>query len=95
MLLSVVCCGLLLVSVTGFYVEDSRDSGTCKLKMHDFIFEPHRQKTYILTCAPNVDSNQPTHLDILIRVFIVRMKKPCILWYVRPVRRVKILIKQC
>ena len=36
---------------------------------------------YILTCAPNEDSNQPAHLRSLFRAFIIRMKKLCILGY--------------
>ena len=34
-----------------------------------------REKTYLLTCAPNEDSNQPAHSLRLIRVFVVHMKK--------------------
>ena len=37
--------------------------------------EPQLQKTYLLTCLPNEDSNQPAHPRSLISVFIVRMKK--------------------
>ena len=35
----------------------------------------------VLTCAPNDDSNQPTHPRSLIRNFAVRMKKHCVLGY--------------
>ena len=35
-----------------------------------------------MNCVPSEDSNQPGHLPSLIRVFTVRMKKPC-----RPARR--------
>ena len=35
---------------------------------------PQCEKTYLLTCAPNEDSNQPAHPRSLIRVFVVRMK---------------------
>ena len=35
--------------------------------------------TYLLTCVPNLDSNQPAHSRCLIRVFVVCMKKLCIL----------------
>ena len=38
-------------------------------------FEPQREKTYLLTCAPIEDSNQPAHSCSVIRVFIVRMRK--------------------
>ena len=34
---------------------------------------------YLLTCAPNEDSNQPAHPRSLIRIFIVRMTKLCII----------------
>ena len=44
-------------------------------------YRPQREKTYFLTCAPNEDSNQPAHLRSLIRVFVFRMKKLCILGY--------------
>ena len=37
--------------------------------------EPKREKTYLLTCTPNEDSNQPAHPRSLIRVFYVRMEK--------------------
>ena len=43
--------------------------------------EPQREKTYLLKCAPNEDSNQPAHPCSLIKDFVVRMKKPCILGY--------------
>ena len=33
------------------------------------------EKTYLLTCAPNEDSNKPAHRRSLIRVFVVRIKK--------------------
>ena len=45
------------------------------------ICEPQLEKTYLLTCAPNEDTNQPAHLCCLIRYFVVRMKKPCILCF--------------
>ena len=34
-----------------------------------------------ITCAPSQDSDQPGHPPSLIRVFAVRMKKPCVLSY--------------
>ena len=37
--------------------------------------ELQREKTDLLTCAPNDDSNQHAHAHSLIRVFVVRMKK--------------------
>ena len=36
------------------------------------IFEPPRDKTNIMTCAPSEDSDQPGHPPSLIRVFAVR-----------------------
>ena len=45
------------------------------------INELKREKTYLLTCASNEDSNQPAHPRSLIRVFIVRMRKLFILGY--------------
>ena len=38
---------------------------------------------YLLTYASNEDSDQPAHPRCLIRVFIVRMKKLCILSYLK------------
>ena len=43
--------------------------------------EPPRDKTNKMTCAPNEDSDQPGHPPSLIRVFVVRMKKPWVLSY--------------
>ena len=37
-----------------------------------------RDKTYILTCAPNEDSNQLAYPHNMIRVLIVRMKRLCL-----------------
>ena len=45
------------------------------------IFESQRDKTWLQTCAPNEDLNQPVHLRSLIRVFVVSMKKLSILVY--------------
>ena len=42
-------------------------------------YQPRSQKTYLLTCAPKEDSNQPAHLRSLIWVFVVRLEKLCIL----------------
>ena len=44
-------------------------------------FEPHRDKTNKMACAPSEDSDQPGHLPSLIRVFAVRLKKAWILNY--------------
>ena len=40
-------------------------------------------QSYILTCAPIEDSDQPAHPRSLIRVFVVRSKKLCILGYLK------------
>ena len=37
--------------------------------------EPQREKTYLLTCVPDKDSNQPAHPRSLIVVIVVFMKK--------------------
>ena len=42
---------------------------------------PEREKTFTLTCARKEDSNKPAHPHSLIRIFVVRMKKICILGY--------------
>ena len=49
--------------------------------LHTYVFEPLRQKMYLLTCASNEDSIQPAHPRSLIRVFVVRMEKLCTLVY--------------
>ena len=36
------------------------------------LFEPHRDKTNKIACAPSEDSDQPGHPPSLIRVFTVR-----------------------
>ena len=48
-----------------------------------YLFEPWREKTYLLTCAPNKDSNQPAHPRSLTRVFVIRIKKLCIIGYTK------------
>ena len=63
----------------------------CTLKIHKKIairirlafpsFERQRVRTYLLTYAPNEDSDQLAHSRSLIRVFVVRMKKVWILGY--------------
>ena len=35
--------------------------------------EPQREKTYLLSCAPNEDTNQVAHPHRRVRVFVVRM----------------------
>ena len=45
------------------------------------IYEPHRDKTNKMACAPSEDSDQPGHPPSLIRVFAVRMKKAWVLSY--------------
>ena len=42
------------------------------------LYTPKWEKSYLLTCASNEDSDQPAHPRSLIWVFIVRMKIPCI-----------------
>ena len=45
------------------------------------MLEGKKTKTYPLTYAPNEDSYQPVHPRSLISVFVVHMKKLCILDY--------------
>ena len=50
------------------------------------IYSPHifvlqHQKKNLLTCAHNENSDQPAHPRSLIRVFVVRMMKRCIIGY--------------
>ena len=52
-----------------------------RLDVFNKINEPKWGKAYLPTCAPNEDSDQPAHPRSLIRVFVVRMKKLCILGY--------------
>ena len=54
--------------------------------------EPQCEKTYLLTCAPNEDSDQPARPRSLIRVFVVRMKKTLHPWLSK-MCPVKILIR--
>ena len=44
-------------------------------------FEPHRDKTNKMACAPSKGSDQPGHPPSLIRVFAVRLKKARVLSY--------------
>ena len=44
-------------------------------------FEPHRDKTNKMACAPSEGSDQLGHPSSLIRVFSVRLKKARILSY--------------
>ena len=37
------------------------------------LFEPHRDKTNKMACAPSEDSDQPGHPPSLIRLFAVRL----------------------
>ena len=49
--------------------------------LHWSLKEPPHDKTNKMACAPSKDSDQPGHPTSLIRVFIVRMKKPWVLSY--------------
>ena len=60
--------------------------------LNHYLYESKCTTTYLLTYAPNADSNQSAHPRSLIRVFVVRTQKLCILGY--PKRRpVKDLIR--
>ena len=50
-------------------------------------FEPHRDKTNKMACAPSEASDQPGHPPNLIRVFTVRLKKARILSYTLSAQR--------
>ena len=50
-------------------------------------FEPPRDKTNKMACAPSKDSDQPGHPPSLIRVFAVRMKKAWVLSYALSAQR--------
>ena len=50
-------------------------------KAYKITFEPPRDKTNKMNCAPSEDSDQPGHLPSLIRVFAVCMKKHWALKY--------------
>ena len=45
------------------------------------IDKPQCEKAYLLTCAPDEDSNQPANPRNLIRLFLVCIMKPCTLSY--------------
>ena len=47
---------------------------SCKLEFCNGLCEPIHEKTYLLTCAPNEDSDKPAHPRSLIIVFVVRVK---------------------
>ena len=44
-------------------------------------YEPPRDKTNTIACAPSEDSDQPEHSPSVIRVFAVRMKNALVLSY--------------
>ena len=50
-------------------------------------YEPQRQKAYLVASATNRIWNLPAHPHSLSRVFILRMKKPCILCYPKCAKR--------
>ena len=50
-------------------------------ELHAYSYEPPRDKTHKMACAPSEDSDQPGHPPSLIRVFAVHMKKAWILSY--------------
>ena len=50
-------------------------------RIEKVLYEPHRDKTNTMACAPSEDSDQPGHPSSLIRVFPVRLKKARILSY--------------
>ena len=58
-------------------------------------FEPHRDKTNKMACAPSEDSDQPGHLPSLIRVFAVCMKTAWVLGYPLSTQRRLIRLGGC
>ena len=50
------------------------------------MYEPQQEKTYLLTFAPNEDSNQSAHSGSLIKEFIVSKKKFYIFGYPKGVQ---------
>ena len=54
---------------------------SCKLEFCNGLCELMHEKTYLLTCAPNEDSDEPAHPRSLIIVFVVRVVLRCILGY--------------
>ena len=54
--------------------------------MHPKSNGPQLEKTYFLMCAPNDDSDQPAHPRSLISVFVVHVKKLCVLDYLKCAR---------
>ena len=64
-----VCCNSVSVLICQTDQETKR------------AFEPPRDKTNKMACAPSEDSDQPGHPPSLIRVSAVRMKKACVLNY--------------
>ena len=38
-------------------------------------YEPQRQKTYLRTCSPSKDSDQPAHLHHLLRILVIQWCK--------------------
>ena len=61
--------------------SDIRDIPGYFIFSADETDKPQHQITYRLTCVLKEDSNQPAQPDSLIRVFVVRMRKLCILGY--------------
>ena len=60
-------------------VSGKNGYGIYSLNQVDFLtfrldtYEPHRDKTNKMACAPSEDSDQPGHPPSLIRVFAVRL----------------------
>ena len=71
-LLLIMCFGASFIIVS--------TSDVIKISLTTF-YEPQRQTTYLLTCAPNENSDQPAHPRSLIRVFAVHRKKLWIIGY--------------
>ena len=65
-----------------FYEKDKEEISCINVTyVWHYVNLPQREKMYLLTCAPNEDSNQSAHPCSLNRVFVVCINKICILVY--------------
>ena len=54
-----------------------------------------REKSYLLLCAPNEDSDQPAHPRSLISVFVVHMRNPAALAFQNALGKILIRLRGC
>ena len=76
---------LAYVKNTNVYIGNDKRSTNNRHKQcegrFNLKYEPPRDKTNIMACAPSEDSDQPGHPPSLTRVFAIRMKKAWVLSY--------------